>query len=68
MNRDAMFSSKTDLWETPQGLFDKLNSIHHFTCDVCATPDNAKCDHYYTPQQDGLLQAWGGMLVQPALR
>ena len=29
MNRGAMFSSKTDLWETPQDFFDKLNEEFH---------------------------------------
>lgn len=68
MNTDVMFSSKTEMWETPQDLFDRLNSIHHFTCDVCAIADNAKCEKYYTPQENGLLQTWGGgLLVQSAL-
>ena len=56
-----MFSSNTGLWETPQELFDKLNAIHHFTCDVCALPENAKCNKYYTPEIDGLSQAWSGV-------
>lgn len=61
INTDLMFSSNTGLWETPQELFDKLNAIHHFTCDVCALPENAKCDKYYTPEIDGLSQAWSGV-------
>jgi site-specific DNA-methyltransferase (adenine-specific) len=36
-----MFSSKTDLWSTPQDFFDKLNAEFHFDLDVCATPENA---------------------------
>lgn len=56
MNTELMFSSKTDLWETPQDLFDKLNNEFHFTLDVCATPENAKCDSFYTKEQDGLSQ------------
>ena len=43
MNTKVMFSSKTDLWETPQYLFDKLDSEFYFDVDVCALPDNAKC-------------------------
>lgn len=62
MNTDAMFSSKTDLWETPQGLFDELNKEFHFTLDVCALPENAKCAEYYTPEQDGLKQCWKGVI------
>lgn len=36
----VMFSSVTDLWETPQEFFDKLDSEFHFDLDVCATADN----------------------------
>lgn len=60
MNREAMFSSKTDLWETPQDFFDKLNEEFHFQTDVCALPENAKCKHFYTPEKDGLTQEWNG--------
>lgn len=55
-----MFSSKTDLWSTPQYLFDELNSEFNFTLDACATDENAKCEKYYTKEQDGLSQKWGG--------
>lgn len=27
---------------------------------VCALPENAKCEHYFTPEQDGLKQEWKG--------
>lgn len=60
MNTDVMFSSKTDLWETPQDLFDKLDTEFCFTLDVCALPENAKCAKFYTPEQDGLTQPWKG--------
>ena len=58
MNTEVMFSSKTDLWSTPQDLFDKLNEEFHFTTDVCATVENAKCDHYYTEWTNGLRCDW----------
>ena len=58
MNTDVMFSSKTDLWETPQDFFDELDQEFHFELDVCATNDNHKCDCYFTPEQDGLSQDW----------
>ena len=60
MNTELMFSSKTDLWATPQDFFDKLNAEFDFTLDVAAQPDNAKCDKYFTPEQDGLNQTWAG--------
>jgi phage N-6-adenine-methyltransferase len=34
--------------------------VHHFTLDVCATPENAKCPAFYTRAQDGLAQPWSG--------
>lgn len=54
------FSSKTDLWSTPQELFNKLNQKYNFELDVCATHDNAKCDKYFTKSDDGLQQKWIG--------
>lgn len=57
---NVMFSSKETVWETPQNLFDKLNEEYKFTLDVCALPKNAKCDKYYTPEIDGLVQDWEG--------
>lgn len=63
MNTALMFSSETDLWATPQAFFDDLNSEFGFTLDPCATPQNAKCQKYYTPVEDGLSQSWGGETV-----
>lgn len=62
MNKDLMFSSKTDMWETPHDFFDKLDDEFHFTLDVCATPENAKCEKFYTEQDDGLSKPWTGVV------
>lgn len=61
MITDGLMSSNTDLWETPQDFFDRLNAEFHFDLDVCALPENAKCKRYFTPTQDGLLQDWRGV-------
>ena len=58
---DGMFSSNTDLWETPQDFFMKLYDEFHFTLDVCAKPENTKCLSYFTPEIDGLKQKWTGV-------
>ena len=55
-----MFSSKTDLWSTPQDLFNELDNEFHFTLDVCADEFNHKCDKYYSKEQNGLSQPWIG--------
>lgn len=57
----GVYSSGSDLWSTPQALFDELNSEFKFTLDVCATPENAKCDDYFTEADDGLTQSWRGV-------
>ena len=59
MNK-ALFSSASIEWATPQDLYDKLNDEFHFTLDPCALPTNAKCARFYTPEDDGLKQDWGG--------
>lgn len=54
------FSSKTDLWETPQSIFDKYDARYHFTLDVCANAENAKCKNFYTEQDYSLWLKWEG--------
>lgn len=61
MNTEVMFSSKTDMWSTPQYFFDRLNEEYGFTIDVCATKENAKCEKFFSPEEDGLKQSWKGM-------
>lgn len=62
-NLEVMFSSKTDQWATPQFFYDKLNAEFNFTLDPCADATNHKCDNYFTAEDDGLLQDWGGHTV-----
>ena len=59
----VMFSHTKEEWETPQDLFDALNSEFHFTIDVAASPENAKCARYYTSETDGLSQDWTDEIV-----
>lgn len=61
MRAQALFSSARHDWETPQAFFDRLDAEFGFTLDVCALPHNAKCDHYFTPDDDGLAQTWDGV-------
>lgn len=66
MNR-VVFSSNRQDWETPQPLFDTLNSKYHFTLDAAASPSNTKCAVYYDEDQDGLSQNWGGGILSGAI-
>ena len=63
MLTSGLTSSNTDEWATPQDLFDALDATFHFTLDPCATPENAKCAKFYTKEQDGLKQDWGGAVI-----
>ena len=63
MNTELMFSSKSDIWATPQDFFNNLNAEFNFTLDPCALPDNAKCSKFYTPEQNGLKQDWSNETV-----
>jgi len=56
----VLFSAKSDEWETPEKLFNGLNEEFNFNLDPCATDQNHKCSRYYTAEQDGLNQNWGG--------
>ena len=62
MNK-VIFSSKNDVWSTPQAFFDQLNDEFRFTLDACALQENAKCKQYFTPEINGLMQDWGGHTV-----
>lgn len=59
----GLFSSNSDEWTTPQDFYDKLNKRFNFSLDPCATAENAKCDKYFTIEDDGLKQDWSGFRV-----
>lgn len=48
----GLFSSKTDMWETPQSFFDELNKEFNFDIDLCATLENAKCSMFITKEHN----------------
>jgi len=51
-------------WSTPPEIFQPLNDEFCFDLDVCAEPWNAKCDKYFSPEQDGLKEKWCGEIHQ----
>jgi phage N-6-adenine-methyltransferase len=58
-----MFSSESNEWATPQTFFNKLDNKFNFTLDPCATKKTAKCNKYYTKNDDGLSKSWEGETV-----
>lgn len=57
------FSSLTPEWATPQDFYNTLDAEFGFTLDPCATQDNAKCEKFFTEEDDGLAQSWKGHVV-----
>lgn len=58
MNKELMFSSKKEDWETPQLLFDELNDNYNFNWDLASSDANAKCVNHFTVGDDSLSQDW----------
>jgi site-specific DNA-methyltransferase (adenine-specific) len=57
------FSSASNEWETPDVLYRTLDDHYGFNLDPCATIGNAKCSKYFTKEDNGLEQDWGGHTV-----
>lgn len=54
------FMSSQDPWETPQDFFDALDEIFAFELDVCAAPENAKCEKFITEEMNSFEHKWEG--------
>ena len=59
VRNDGRWHGRGSDWSTPQELFDKLNAEFNFTLDVCASDWNAKCEKYFTEEDNALKQNWG---------
>ena len=56
----GLAENRTDIWSTPQDFFEKLHAVFNFDLDVCALSENAKCERFFSPADDGLKQEWTG--------
>jgi len=63
MNTKVLFSSENEEWETPIDFYNELNKEFKFNLDPCALPNNAKCEKFFTPNDNGLEQRWEGHQV-----
>ena len=61
MNTELMFSSKTDMWATPQAYFDEVAKEFVFSVDVCANKENTKVNKFFSIEDNGLVQKWEGI-------
>jgi site-specific DNA-methyltransferase (adenine-specific) len=61
MVSQALFSSNTEEWYTPQDFFKKCDEeVWGFDLDPCATAENAKCSNFFTKEDNWLVQQWEG--------
>jgi len=62
MKHSAAFMSEKQDWATPQAFFDYWDNQIGFTLDAAASHDNAKCDRYFTEEDDALTRDWDGVV------
>ena len=60
---NVVFTRQSDEWETPDTLFESLNTIFNFTLDAASSDDNFKLPKHYTINDDGLSKSWEGERV-----
>lgn len=63
MINNALFTSNSNEWETPQKVYDELNREFDFTLDPSSSEKNHKCDKYFTLSENGLEKSWKGERV-----
>lgn len=56
----ALFTSKSDSWETPEWLFSELNLEFKFTLDAAASEANHLCLDYFSENNCGIKNSWKG--------
>src|ERR1035437_8411179 len=55
------FQSTNQSWETPDELFQRIDSMFHFTRDVCASEENNKCPLFWSEEDSCLDKVWDGI-------
>ena len=58
--KQTWFDRKKTVYETPPEIFEPLDAEFKFDLDVCAIAENAKCDIFFSPEDNGLERAWKG--------
>lgn len=56
--RRTLTSSNQEDWSTPDWLYAELDKEFHFKLDAFASADNFKCENFFTPEDNALVQDW----------
>lgn len=56
--KQALFTSEKQDWETPDTIFNSLNQEFHFDIDIASSKSNAKCNKFFTKDDDALSKDW----------
>lgn len=59
--KQEWFNRPQTVYETPDEIFDPLRDEFGIDLDVCAILENAKCERFFSPEDDGLTQKWMGV-------
>lgn len=62
-NKDALFTSNSDEWATPQIFFDDLNKSYSFVFDLACSKENCKTASGFTLKDNALLQNWANISI-----
>lgn len=47
-------------WSTPRSVYEPLHEEFGFSLDVAARAENAKCNDWISPEENGLVATWSG--------
>jgi len=59
--KQEWFNRPQTVYETPDEIFDPLRDEFGIDLDVCAILENAKCERFFSPEDDGLTREWEGV-------
>lgn len=55
MTSETFYAGKrSDEWQTPQGLFERLNKQYKFDLDLAASDNNTKCQNFFSKENSYL--------------
>ena len=62
-NMSVHYTSNSNEWATPQEFYNRLDFEFNFDLDPCSDGYNAKCERFFTKEDDGLIQDWSNSTV-----